>query len=136
MEIMNCRNCHKLFNYISGPMICPECKKKKEEKFREVKEFIRKNPSKSISEVSKEMDVSVVQIEAWIRQERLCFSKESGVTLGCEMCGAPIYTGRYCAQCKHKMVNHLGGMYEEKENKKAPIGHTKEKMRHLYGGER
>ena len=23
MEVMNCRNCKRLFNYITGPMICP-----------------------------------------------------------------------------------------------------------------
>ena len=30
MEVMNCRNCKRLFNYITGPMICPACKDKLE----------------------------------------------------------------------------------------------------------
>ena len=33
MEVMNCRNCKRLFNYITGPMICPACKDKLEKKF-------------------------------------------------------------------------------------------------------
>ena len=27
MEVMNCRSCKRLFNYITGPMICPACKR-------------------------------------------------------------------------------------------------------------
>lgn len=46
MEVMNCRNCKRLFNYITGPMICPACKDKLEKKFGEVKQFIRENPNK------------------------------------------------------------------------------------------
>ena len=49
MEVMNCRNCKRLFNYITGPMICPACKDKLEKKFGEVKQFIRENPNKNIA---------------------------------------------------------------------------------------
>ena len=36
MELMNCRNCKKLFNYIAGEKLCPACKEKLEEKFQTV----------------------------------------------------------------------------------------------------
>ena len=40
MELMNCRNCKKLFNYIAGEKLCPACKERLEEKFQEVKKYI------------------------------------------------------------------------------------------------
>ena len=40
MELMNCRNCKKLFNYIAGEKLCPACKEKLEEKFQKVKKYI------------------------------------------------------------------------------------------------
>ena len=39
MELMNCRNCKKLFNYIAGEKLCPACKEKLEEKFQKVKKL-------------------------------------------------------------------------------------------------
>ena len=32
MDVRNCKKCGKLFNYVSGPMICPLCKEELEEK--------------------------------------------------------------------------------------------------------
>ena len=40
MELMNCRNCKKLFNYITGEKLCPACKALMEDKFQEVKRYI------------------------------------------------------------------------------------------------
>ena len=56
MEVTNCRDCGRLFNYISGPRSCPECQKKLEEKFQQVKEFLRQNPDSSISQTATEKD--------------------------------------------------------------------------------
>ena len=36
MELMNCRNCKRLFNYVTGEKLCPQCKDLLEEKFEEV----------------------------------------------------------------------------------------------------
>ena len=33
MNVKNCRNCGKLFNYIGGLNICPQCKEDAEKKF-------------------------------------------------------------------------------------------------------
>lgn len=115
MEFSNCRKCGKIFNSTGSP-ICPECAKKLDEKFMEVRKFINENPSKNIAQVSEEMDVSVRQIQQWVREEKLLFSSESGVILTCEECGAQILTGRYCKNCKNKMSNKLSGLYVEKNN--------------------
>ena len=105
MDVRNCRSCHRLFNYLSGPDICPECKDKAEKKFQNVKEFVRENPRASIQEVADAKEVTTNQIRQWIREERLEFSSDSPVGIECEKCGATIRTGRFCETCKNKMAN-------------------------------
>ncbi len=111
MEVKNCRDCGRLFNYIGGPRLCGNCKAKLEEKFDEVKEFIRANKSATIAVVSEECEVSQKQITQWIREERLEFSEDSSVTLQCETCGAPIRTGRYCNACRNNVKNDFKNAY-------------------------
>ena len=54
MDVRNCKKCGKLFNYVSGPMICPLCKEELEEKFQEVKKYVSEHPGCGIPEVTEE----------------------------------------------------------------------------------
>lgn len=112
MEVRNCKNCGRLYNYIGGAYrLCPDCMKKLEEKFQEVKQYIEDNPRSDMRDISENCDVSTRQIEQWIREERLSFSDDSPIGIACEVCGATIKTGRYCERCKYDMANRLGSMY-------------------------
>ena len=48
MDVRNCKMCGAIFNFDGSPL-CPKCRRKMEEKFSVVKEYILKNPSSSIS---------------------------------------------------------------------------------------
>lgn len=113
MDVRNCRMCGKLYNYIGGAYrgLCPNCIKVMEDKFIEVKEFINDNGTATMSEISEACDVSVKQIEKWVREERLCFSDDSPIGLACEKCGAMIKSGRFCDKCKSTMTNELSNAY-------------------------
>lgn len=112
MEVRNCKSCGRLYNYIGGTYrLCPECMRKLEDKFQEVKEYIEENPRSDMRQISEECDVSTKQIEQWIREERLTFSEESPIGIACEVCGRSIKTGRFCENCKESMANKLGSMY-------------------------
>ena len=133
MDIRNCRKCGRIFNYVMGPTICPDCQKKQEEKFKEVKKYISENHSANIPQIAKECEVEVSQIQQWIREERLEFSTDSDLGIPCENCGAMIRTGRYCAKCKAEMASKLGNTYQKPEIPK-PVKkdtHTSPKMRFL-----
>ena len=110
MDVRNCKQCSKLFNYIGGAPICPECVKKSEDKFEDVKKYIYDHPRCGIQEVASEMEISIAQIRKWLRDERLSFSEDSDIALSCEKCGKKILTGRYCKGCKDSMANQLGGL--------------------------
>ena len=132
MEVTNCKACGNLFNYTSGPRLCPNCMKKLEKKFAITKDYIRENPHANINTVAKECKVSIPQIKKWIREERLSFSQESGIGHECDNCGKMIRTGRFCAECKAKMINNLDNAYEKPkpvvQKKKEK---EKERMRYL-----
>ncbi len=107
MNIKNCRECGCIFPYYSGPKLCPTCLKKLNEKFNEVKEFIRNTENPTVSIVAEACDVSEKQILQWLREERLELIGAPLTGLNCERCGAPITTGRYCKECKTKLMHEL-----------------------------
>lgn len=111
MDVRTCRSCGRLFNYLQGPPICPACKKRLEEKFIQVRDYIREHESASIQQISDDNEVSVKQIKQWIREERLAFSDKSPVGIECENCGAMIRTGRFCEHCKSTLATALKDMY-------------------------
>lgn len=133
MDVRNCRSCGRLFNHLSGPPICDSCKAALEEKFQEVKEYVREHDSAPISQVSEDCDVSVKQIKQWIREERLILSEGSGVYLECENCGAPVRMGRFCESCKAKLQGDLQSAYTSKKEPEQPKkkGNDKNRMRFL-----
>lgn len=103
MNVKNCRTCGKIYNYISGPHMCPACRQGLEDKFQRVKTYIRENPGSGIREVSEACEVETSLINQWLRDERLELSESSSLLLNCESCGQPIRTGRYCDKCKMSM---------------------------------
>ncbi|MFR8813093.1 MAG: flagellar protein [Lachnospiraceae bacterium] len=113
MDVRNCRQCGRLFNYLSGPQICQACRDALEEKFQQVKEYVRSNPGATIQMVSEDNDVTVQQIRQWIREERLEFAADSPVGIECEGCGASIRTGRFCEACKNRMRGDFNSVIEK-----------------------
>jgi len=103
MNVRNCRNCGRIFNYIAGPPICPACRERQEQKFQEVKDYIRNNKGVGINEVAEACDVEPFQIRQWLREDRLELAPDSPIQLACEGCGAPIRSGRFCDKCTINM---------------------------------
>lgn len=116
MEVKSCKQCKRLFNYLTGPVICSACKDVLEKKFAEVKAYIQDNPGAGINEVAENMEVSTNQIHRWIREERLSFSEESGVGLDCESCGKLIRSGRLCSECKERLIGSMNNLYPSEDS--------------------
>lgn len=110
MEVRVCHGCKRIFQYITGSVLCPRCKQHEEELFRKVKEYLRENPGANMCEVSKETGVSAALIEKFLRQGRLQVAPDSPIALTCERCGKKIVTGRYCNECKKILTEELNGV--------------------------
>lgn len=135
MDVRNCRGCGRIFNYVAGPIMCQVCKEKMEEKFQEVKEYIRSNPGVGIPEVSEACDVDPAQIRQWLREDRLELTENSPIRLTCEGCGAQIRSGKYCERCKLDMTSGFKNILaENRTQEKKPEKKTDKdnpKMRYL-----
>ena len=121
MDVRACKNCGKLFNYLSGPPICMACRDELENKFQEVKEYIYQNPHASIQTISENNDVPIRQLQQWVREERLEFAKDSPVQIQCESCGATIRTGRFCEKCKGNMASSLTSAFKKEAPEPEPV---------------
>ena len=111
MNVTNCRSCGRLFNVLSNEKICPDCRKKLEDKFQQVKKYLEENPNSSMETVSRGRDVALKQSKKWVREERLILSDASEAGITCERCGKMIRTGKYCDECKTTMAMNLRSAY-------------------------
>ncbi len=92
---------------MGGPPICPACKDKAEQKFQEVKAYVKEHRTATMKQITEDCEVERKQVEQWVREERLIFSEDSPIKLTCELCGTVITTGRYCENCKKSTANNI-----------------------------
>lgn len=133
MDVINCKDCGRLFNALTRTRLCPQCQSKLEDKFQEVKRYINDNPGSTIDIVSEECEISARQIKQWIREERLTFSEDSMQGIECEQCGAMIRSGRFCDACKTKLQNELKSATYIPINDEKKATRDKDRMRFLQG---
>lgn len=129
MDVRNCKNCKRLFNYLGGDQICPACKEELENKFTLVRDYVWDNKNASMEKISEDCEVSIKQIKQWVREERLVFTDDSAIGVECENCGALIKSGRFCDKCKASMANNLNSVIKKPEKPAAPHKKPKDKDR-------
>jgi hypothetical protein len=128
MEVKACKNCRRLFNYIYGPELCPDCihlakedsgahegeagKRtlkplilEEEKKLEQVKDYILANPKATVTKISEVNDVPPSKLIEWVRQERLEFSDDSEYAwFECAKCGTKIKCGVFCHRCRPRRI--------------------------------
>ena len=126
MDVRTCRECKRIFNYLSGPIICPSCRAALEEKFQEVKKYIMDHKGASMQEVADECEVDIQQIRQWLREERLELTENSAMVLTCESCGGPIRSGRFCDKCRNTMADNFQSVLDSGKPAE-PMMHKRDK---------
>ncbi len=104
MNVRTCKKCRRLFNYVMGPSFCPECREKEEDKFQDVKKYVQEHGRSSMQEVAEACDVTMKQIQQWIRDDRLMLADDSPLGIECERCGRMIRGGKYCPECSNDLA--------------------------------
>ena len=133
MEMANCLRCKKVFPRFKDP-ICEECKKKDEDLFIKVKEYLEDKPSTPVAEIAAETGASAKKIMGWLREGRLQVAEATG-DLKCRKCGVDISSGQYCESCFIEMRRKVEDMMPERPKqaeqadrelpKKGAVMHTK-----------
>ncbi len=139
MDVRNCDGCRTIFQYPGfGEVLCPVCKKKDDEEFEKVKDFLSKNPGATQKMVHDETGVEIKKIMRWLREERLITKDASGLGLKCEHCGASICSGRLCTDCKRKIAVEYGLNRKpvKEQPKPLPYENKDQRMRFLNRGKK
>lgn len=103
-DLHYCKICGKVFAYSGfGPDVCPDCMHREQEEFEKVREYLETHDHSSLQQTSLDTGIPVKKLYRWIHEERLYFKNDGTSGLFCEICGAPINTGRYCNRCKARL---------------------------------
>jgi ribosomal protein L32 len=104
-----------------------------EEKFQQVKDYLRENPNASVEQTATDNDVTTKQIKQWVKEERLILSAATDSGVVCETCGKPIRSGRLCEKCKAALQSDMEGALDRPAPKEEPKPkqHDGNKMRFL-----
>lgn len=137
MDIRNCRKCGSIYRY-DGKPICPNCRKRDEEDFKKVKDYLDKEPGANISQVVENTGIDAKKIIEFLRAGRL--EVEPGGTFGlqCEKCGTEISTGRFCAKCVNTITKDISEVVIDSANStsKREARSTDERFRYVDKDER
>ncbi len=116
MEVRNCPRCGKVFTAITQN-ICPECIKKEEELFDNLKKFMEDNPGCNMAQIVEGTGISAKRIMRYIREGRLEITKGMQGELTCESCHKPITRGRFCDACAVKINNNMTELFKDNKAK-------------------
>jgi len=103
-----------------GEYKCEGCGFVMYDDFGIVRNYLEVHKGATSSDVSKATGVAMETIRQFLKEERLEITAGSGVFLACEICKAPIRSGRYCESCAKKV--------DEMKRAEKASSHTKEKM--------
>lgn len=101
MDIRQCKECGKLFQYTGKPM-CVDCLDEFDKMFIKVRDHLYKNPDDTIKQVSEKTEIPEKYILTFLKEERLSLIDASGALI-CEMCKKPITSGRICENCREEL---------------------------------
>lgn len=134
MEVRTCAKCHQIYTvspFVAKKSTCPNCMRHLDAKFKEVRHYIRKNKDATVMDVSEACDVSIEQIQQWIREERIEYTESLKMTIECERCGAMIKKGYLCDNCQKETatnVKKIQNILESEKVKNEQINANRGKM--------
>ena len=114
----NCPRCGKVF-MSRIDTVCPSCVKELDQKYEDVRAYVKEHPHRTIREVSEVCNVSVKTILRFIREGKLEASTGMHGEVTCSKCGVPISSGRMCKKCVGETEKQVAEMKPESEAQKA-----------------
>jgi len=111
-NVKQCKHCRRLFQSL-GSDVCPICADELDRYFITVKEYLYSHPDADLPETARETGVPEKIVLSFLREGRL--SATGSDLLECEECGAPIPSGRFCADCQNRLEQMLSSAYRPEE---------------------
>lgn len=90
-----------------GEYRCSECGFVMYDDFGKVRNYLEAHRGATQSEVSQATGVAMDTIRQFLKDERIEIAAGSGVMMACEICKAPIRSGRFCPECAKKVEKQI-----------------------------
>ena len=90
-----------------GEYKCKKCGFIMYDDFGVVRNYLEEHRGATASDVSRATGVAMETIRHFLKEDRLEITQGSGVMLSCELCGASITSGRYCAACSKALERKM-----------------------------
>lgn len=116
MEVAACKNCRRLFNYMGGDELCPECKEQIGDIYHLVKEYVYDHRGCTVDEVAQVCGVDRRDIQKWVREGKLEYVEAVASGIKCMSCGIPITSGSLCMACREKTAKELNSRMQPKDS--------------------
>jgi len=110
-NLKNCPECKRIF-VDTGIGLCRDCYDKQQQTMDDICSYVRDNPGSKVKEICEALGVKERLVMRMIREGRFVVDGAI-VEYGCETCGAPIVTGRFCQKCNDNLIKQI-----EKQNSK------------------
>ncbi|KNZ70093.1 flagellar protein [Thermincola ferriacetica] len=104
-ELRNCPKCGKVFVMVNRNL-CPDCVREEEEKFEQVRSYLKKYPGATVEQIAEKFDVEENVILRWLREGRIQ-DAHLEFKLTCQRCGAPIRIGTLCSRCAQELTSEM-----------------------------
>jgi len=121
MNVKNCPVCGKMYVVSNSSGMCDVCREAEEAGFMEIKEFIEKNNSATMGEISDATGVSVKRILGYVREGRLMATPTMSNEIACKSCNGPVISGNFCEDCTLKLNRGIQNLYSENEKVQAKL---------------
>ncbi|MEF3305159.1 TIGR03826 family flagellar region protein [Paenibacillus sp. GYB003] len=121
MNLSNCPQCGKV--YVKNSYnLCADCLREIEDQYRTCADYLRKNRSCTLHELSDATGVSVRMITRFIREGRIAAKDAPNVLTPCDSCGEPIKEGSLCDDCRSKLSKDVQHLHEDAKRKRERLG--------------
>lgn len=99
----NCEKCGGSMEFKGvGEYKCTECQHVMYDDYGKVRNYLETHAGATQSEVAEVTGVSINKIRQLLKEEKIEIAPNSNVFLHCELCGQPIRSGRFCAECERR----------------------------------
>lgn len=102
MNVANCPKCGTVFDK-NLRNLCPACSQQLDAVVKKLDDYMWKNQRATTQQLSDSTGVSMEQIIAFIKEDRLRARLYPNLTYPCEKCGAGIREARICYRCADEL---------------------------------
>lgn len=119
-----------------GEYQCEKCGYLAYDDYGKVRNYIEKHMGANAAEASKATGVSQKSIREMLKEARLEIAPNSTFFLRCEICGAAIRWGRFCAKCETAHHRDLEEMARKSRHHDDTFGYSTERRKGEDGSKR